>query len=176
MQEIWKDVNGYEGLYQVSNLGRVRSLGRINRRGVSMPARIMKPSKNPKGYLICTLTSIDGIRTAYSVHRLTISAFKDNPENLPQINHIDTDKTNNKINNLEWCDGFYNMRHAFDNGVYKNRVGEVNGMAKMTSDKVIKMRNLYATGKYNQKEISMMFGMSHSVTNSILNRKTWKHI
>lgn len=95
--EIWKDIEGYEGLYQVSNEGRVKSL-RNN--------KILKPSNLEKYPIV--IFSVDGKRFGKKVHRLVAEAFIPNPQNLPQVNHKDENKTNNNVQNLEWCDQNYN--------------------------------------------------------------------
>lgn len=108
--EIWKDIEGYEGLYQVSNMGRVRSVERTvwNGKGYfKTPERIRKASANGYGYLEVVLFK-DGKRKAYSVHRLVASAFLDNSEGYKEINHKDEDKTNNCVENLEYCSRSYN--------------------------------------------------------------------
>lgn len=113
MKEIWKDIEGYEGIYQVSNLGRVRSLNYRNKKSI----HILKESTNKKGYKVINL--IFGRRKMYLMHRLVAEAFIPNPNNLLQVNHIDGDKTNNNINNLEWCDSTYNSIHAYKIGLHK---------------------------------------------------------
>ena len=116
MEEIWKPI-GYEG-YEVSNLGRVKSYkyDKIN-------GKIMKPYKNTKGYLQIDL-QLDGRkrenRVHLSVHRLVAIAFIPNPDNLPQVNHKDEDKTNNCVDNLEWCTNDYNAHY----GTHIERVAE----------------------------------------------------
>ena len=97
-QEIWKDIPGYEGLYQVSNLGRVKSLGR---------EVLLKPMHNKKGYLLVALYK-NHIRKFKFIHRLVAQTFLSNPNNLPQVNHKDENKENNCVNNLEFCDNKYN--------------------------------------------------------------------
>ena len=107
MEEVWKDIPGYEGLYQVSNRGNVRSL---NWNGTKTTKNInQKPHKN--GYRQ-VLLSKDGVRKMFTVHRLVALVFIPNPNELPQINHIDEDKTNNDVSNLEWCSAQYNVRYS----------------------------------------------------------------
>ena len=103
-KEIWASIKNYEGLYEVSNFGNVRSLkfGKI---------RYLKPAKNQKGYYFVKLCK-NGIVKYFKVHRLVANAFIPNPKNLPQINHIDENKTNNKASNLEWCTNQYNKRYS----------------------------------------------------------------
>lgn len=107
--EIWKDIEGYEGLYQVSTLGRVRSFHTYNYSG-STP-RILKPRRQPAGYLFVQLSK-DKVNTQYTIHRLVASTFIPNPEDLPQVNHKDEDKTNNCVENLEWCTAKYNSNYG----------------------------------------------------------------
>lgn len=105
--EIWKDIEGYEGLYQVSNMGRVKSLN-YHRTGKE---RILKLRKNRGGYLRVVLHK-DGKGKDYYVHRLAANAFLENSKNLPQVNHIDQNKENNCINNLEFCSSKYNCNYG----------------------------------------------------------------
>lgn len=97
MNEIWKDIEGYEGLYQVSNLGNVRSL---NYRGLKGCIHILKP-QNVRGYLVVPLSKNNTTRQ-YKIHRLVAQAFIQNLDNKPQVNHRDEDKLNNNVSNLEW--------------------------------------------------------------------------
>lgn len=107
MEEIWKDIPGYEGLYQVSNKGNVRSLNWGNRGFV----RNLYLKKHNRGYRHVELAK-NGKRKAFTVHRLVATAFIPNPNNYQTINHIDEDKTNNTVENLEWCTMSQNMRHT----------------------------------------------------------------
>jgi len=109
-QEIWKDIAGYEGIYQVSNMGRVKSLDRLDRLGRRTYGCIRIPSKGKTGYLNVNLRN--GYEKRFYIHRLVAEAFIPNPENLPCINHRDEDKENNSIDNLEWCSHKYNNSHG----------------------------------------------------------------
>lgn len=106
--EIWKPIKGFEGFYEVSNLGRVRSLesGRWKNR-----VKILKPGKLNNGYLKVTLFK-DGKPKTFLVHRLVAEHFIPNPLNLPQVNHKDENKENNCFENLEWCDAKYNSNYG----------------------------------------------------------------
>lgn len=110
MEEIWKDIPGYEGKYQVSSFGRVRSLDRIDDENHFRKGQIMK-TKLLRGYVRVPLR--DGKKQKdYQVHRLVASAFIPNPDNLPQVNHKDCNPGNNHVENLEWCDAKYNINYG----------------------------------------------------------------
>ena len=114
IKEIWKDVKDYEGLYQVSNLGRVKSLERKSWNGYKWfikKERILKPRPLKAGYLKVSLSK-DGIVKDFLIHRLVAIAFIPNPNNLPEVNHKDENKGNNWYCNLEWCDGKYNINYG----------------------------------------------------------------
>ncbi len=132
--EVWKDIEHIRG-YQVSNLGRVRSIkrstvykdGRIG----NYPGRVLKTSLNRDGYVLCYPT-VDGAKYSPTVHRLVGIAFvhNPNPENLKEINHKDTNKQNNSASNLEWSNRGENMRHAHKNGLVKHKKGGDNPLAR----------------------------------------------
>lgn len=122
MEEIWKDIAGYEGLYQVSNMGRVKSLERT--RNMNLPShkkpapvheRILAFGKS-LGYHRVVLAK-GGINRGFRVHKLVALAFIPNPDNRPQINHKDGDKHNNSVENLEWVTPKENIKHAIENGL-----------------------------------------------------------
>lgn len=105
--EEFRDIKGYEGLYQVSNLGRVKSLNYNH----TKKEKILKWSKDKDGYLISSLCK-EGKHKTFTVHRLVAEAFLDNPHNYPCINHKDENKTNNNVENLEWCTVKYNVNYG----------------------------------------------------------------
>ena len=111
--EEWRDIEGYEGLYQVSNLGRVRSLDHLVNDGIReyiRKGRVRILTKASTGYYIVTIHNRKSKNCL--VHRLVAQAFIPNPDNLPDINHKDEDKTNNTVDNLEWCDKQYNNNYG----------------------------------------------------------------
>lgn len=110
MKEEWKDIQNYEGLYQVSNLGRVKSF----RQSTKLRCKseyILKPFLANNGYAQVTLYN-NTKKHKFLVHRLVACAFIPNPDNLPQINHKDEDRTNNVVDNLEWCTAEYNNAYG----------------------------------------------------------------
>ena len=118
--EVWKDIDEYEGLYQVSNLGRVKSIG-------YKKERILKPGRDKDGYLFVSLCKNHKIKYC-RIHRLVALTFIPNPNNLPEVNHKDEDKTNNRVKNLEWCDHKYNNNY----GTRIQRINEKNTNGKLS--------------------------------------------
>lgn len=117
--EIWKDVKGYEGIYEVSNKGTVRSVDRVVVRettGVPVKYRgkLRVTCYNPRINCYEVSLSINQRRKCVKVHRLVAEAFLTNPDDLPHVNHKDGDKSNNKVDNLEWCTASYNLKHSYD--------------------------------------------------------------
>ena len=110
--EEWRPIKDYEGLYEVSNMGRVKNL---NYKG-SGKEKILKNIKRRKGYLMVILTK-NGKRRGFLVHRLVAEAFIPNPNNLPEVNHIDRDRANNHVDNLEWVTHSDNMKHSYKLGI-----------------------------------------------------------
>lgn len=141
-KEIWRDVVGYEGLYQVSNLGRVKSLGRfvdnLVRGHYWQEERILKTCKRTNGYIGVGLCK-DGKAENFNIHRLVAIAFIPNPEDLPQIDHIDADKTNNNVNNLRWVTAKENINNPLN---MAHLIGENNPFygKKHTDATKLKMR------------------------------------
>ena len=123
--EIWKDIKNYEGLYQVSNLGRVKSLDRKVRTGIKhneykiAKGKILKLNQKRNGYLTADLCKNGNVKTI-SVHRLVANAFIPNPFNKEQVNHINAKKYDNRVKNLEWCTAEENRNHAKENKLYYN--------------------------------------------------------
>lgn len=123
MNEVWKDIEGYEGLYQVSNLGRIKSLGRTiirrTRYGTLAPytikPRILKPKRCQADYYQVGLFPMEGKAAVAKIHRLVAQAFIPNPDNLPEVNHKDENKANNRADNLEWCTHVENCNYGTRN-------------------------------------------------------------
>jgi hypothetical protein len=183
--DVWKDVIGYEGLYQVSNLGNVRSLDREiapnNRVPYWRKGKICKQSKSNLGYMTVGFT-VNNVKVSKYVHRLVAEAFIDNINDYPQVNHIDCDKTNNRVDNLEWCTNSQNHTHASKNGLNKlhlHRVaysGEKNGRSLLTKEQVLEIKQKYIPYKYSAKKLAKEYNVSESCITHILNNTSWKEI
>lgn len=116
--EVWKDIPGYEGKYQASNLGRIKSLPKRKGKGIGYvkDEEILKASVEKYGYARVVLHK-DGVKKKYQVHRLVAKTFIPNPEQKGYVNHINCNKADNRVENLEWCTDSENMIHAFKNGL-----------------------------------------------------------
>ena len=120
MIEEWRPVVGYEGLYEVSNTGQVRSLDRYDSMNRFLRGRILRLFTDGLGYLRAQLYS-NSKRKSFLVHRLVAQAFILNPDNLPQVNHRDESPSNDNVDNLEWCDGKYNVNY----GTRRDRIRDI---------------------------------------------------
>ena len=174
MEEIWKVIR--EGYYEVSNLGNVRSIDRYvdNFAGTKSFRKglVLSFTVTPKGYLAVNFR-IENQKENPVVHRLVAIAFLENPLNLPQVNHIDGDKWNNEVTNLEWCTGSGNMYHAYATGL-ASKVGTRNTACKLTEADVLEIRSLQ--GAQSGKILGDKYGINKSAIFKIWNRETWSHI
>lgn len=176
-EEIWKDIEGYPG-YQVSNMGRVKSLVKAYRR----EEIILKGSPNTTGYMLVQLYPKPRQRKSLPVHRLVMMTFQPNPvmDEL-EVNHKDLDTTNNKMSNLEWVTEKENKAHYVASDKFKTVIikvpkGEEQHLSKLTDDQVIEIRRLYAANEHGtRKKLREKYGMSEGAIRDILNGKTWKH-
>ncbi|AXQ67825.1 HNH endonuclease [Bacillus phage Kioshi] len=166
-KEIWKSLKGVVDNgdnYSVSSLGKIRN---------DKLDIVLKHAIN-KGYHCVGLCS-KSKRINYTVHRLVALAFLDNPSDKEQVNHLDGNKSNNKLSNLEWSTRSENTKHAYDTGL-SSRVGEKNSKNKLTSDDVIEIRRLFKTGKYNTLDLANRYNVTRPNINSIVKGKSWKHL
>ena len=126
--EIWKDINGYENKYQISNYGRLKSV-KIN--------LIMKPMRCTNGYLAACLWK-DGIQKKILIHRLVALHFIENPNECTDVNHIDENKENNNVNNLQWCSHLYNMNY----GTVKEKIRKASKGRKLTCEQRLRVSKI----------------------------------
>lgn len=169
-KEIWKDVKGCNGRYQVSNLGRVKSLPKKTK----TKTMIMTGTITKIGYIRFNLSVNKNMKKHHLAHRLVAIAFLDNKENKRCVNHIDGNKINNRVENLEWCTHLENNRHAMRTGL-NIIAGESNGQAKLTEKIVLSIRKSRSEGK-KYREISELYGVPENALGKILLRRTWRHI
>jgi len=172
--EIWKDIPGYEGLYQISNKGRVKSLlktVRLGRNTKIIPEKIIK-TKNKDRYQGCSLSK-NSVGKKLMVHRLVAESFVPNPENKPQVNHKDGNKDNNSADNLEWVTVSENAIHAFDNSLRTGVKGEKNNFSKLTIDQVFEIRKLLRSRTMLQREIAKIYNVTPSAISDIYSGKSW---
>ena len=174
--EIWKEIPGYEGLYQVSTCGRVAMYERIYKNGVLYKARIKKLCLNDSGYYLTVLSDSSGYKRNYRVSRLVALAFLPNPENKREVNHINGNPKDNRVDNLEWVTPSENIKHAYRTGLISLRAGEKCKHAKLTNSDVLKIRELFNNSTLKYREISQMFNISMSVIGNIKARRIWKHV
>lgn len=175
MKEIWKDIEGYEGYYQVSNLGNVR---RLNKDYRSAKYKYLKPKIEKNGYLrVCLYKKT--IHKFYSIHRLVALTFIPNPDNKPTVNHINGKKDDNRIENLEWATYSENELHSIY--VLKNNKNTQNqrqsasiigkSTRKLTMLQALEIKKEYK--KISRKELSKKYKVSVSTINKIIQNKTY---
>lgn len=174
--ENWKPIKGYEGIYEVSDLGRIRSLPRtrsfIDRRGndtvARVDGRILRPQKCSNGYMRLILSK-DGVHEQVLIHRIVASAFCERPAGKNEVNHKDENKANNIASNLEWCDRKYNTTYGSLKNCY---AGEKNPRAKLTSKDVKQIKARRSNGEGLQT-IASDYGISVYHVSNICRGKRW---
>lgn len=178
--ERWKDVEGYEGYYAISSLGRVRSYSRlvwcerdqINKR---RRERILRQKVTRCGYLNISLF-LNKIHKECPAHVLVAKAFIPNPKNKPQVNHKFGDKKDNRASSLEWMTAKENSNHAISIGI-DSVVGEHNGRVKLTEEAVLEIRRLYPKGKRGIRHIlAEKYNITAGIVTRVARKVSWKHI
>lgn len=166
--EIWRDIAVFNGDYQESNYGRTKSFkhGKV---------KILKPSVSRNGYLYINLKS-NGVHKRCLIHRLVAILFIPNPDNKPQVNHIDGNKQNNRVDNLEWVTGSENITHAYELGLQKS--GEQHHKSKFTAEDVKFIRNVYVKGdkKFGARPLARQFNVSQPAILNIVNGNTYRNV
>jgi len=173
--EIWKDVVSYESLYQVSNTGKVRSVDKYtsNRFATRFwPGKELKPKKNKFGYIVYTLSK-NGKANTFFIHRLVMEAFE-GPANGKFVNHIDGDKSNNSICNLEWVTTSENHAHAYKTGlrVGNSIKGSQSPKAKLDETKVREIKH----SSISVRVLAEKYRVHHSIIQGIKSGKRWSHV
>ena len=167
MEEIWKH---YLYNYDISNFGRLRN---------NKTNHILKPNLVGRGYLgICVSLGSRNKYKMIKIHRAVAETFIPNPNNLPQVNHIDCNKLNNRADNLEWCDNQYNTQHAEDNGLIKHYKREENPSAKLKEEDVRFIREHYIPRhkEYGIRAFSRKYNVHHETIRHALYEETWQNM
>jgi len=176
MIELFLDIAGLENLFQISNFGNLKRLKRISphpRGNLTISEKIVKPHLMSNGYLAVNLFS-NGSYSPILIHRLVAAAFIKNNLLLPIVNHKDSNRLNNHVNNLEWCTQKENIRHCIDAGRRPKQQGSTAPRVKLTEKQVLEIRELVKTVK--QADIARSYGMDTGTICNIVNRKSWTHI
>ena len=174
MKENWCPAVNWEGLYEVSDMGRVRRTGPDAIGRFRYIGHILSANKNNAGYFQHLLHRASKKPKNVTIHSLVTATFIGPRPKDYQVNHKDLNKLNNYIGNLEYVTHSENMKHAYANGVPHVR-GSKHGMAKLTEEKVRKIRTLAAPGMM-LKDIAPQFGVNPSMISRIVNRVWWKHV
>lgn len=176
-EEVWKDIKGYEGIYQISSNGIVRSLDRNIADGRAVKGTVLKQYQDKDGYLKVTLYGDHGRH--FFVHRLVALAFIPNPLGYDQINHKDEVKTNNNASNLEWCNAKYNVNYGNRAKKYAEAYhGEQKYNSKLTEKDVLFMRKHYIPGdhRFGQSAFAKKYGVDRMTVKYAIIRRTWKFV
>lgn len=165
MNEVVKEIKGFNGKYIISNTGEVKNV---------VTNKILTPGTTKFGYKRVNLRTPEGKCKSYFIHRLVAMNFIPNPNNYPEVNHIDCDRTNNNVNNLEWVNREQNIRHSFRTGNKSNK-GIKNPNAKLNTADVIAIRAMHNTGRFSNVAISKMFNIGSTSVDNIINGVTWSN-
>lgn len=171
--EIWKPISGYEGYFEVSNYGRIKSLKRSFYNCPNKFTKLMIRSNNLNrfGYVKVALYK-DSIRKWFTAHRLVAFAFIPNPENKREVNHINGIKTDNRAENLEWCTSQDNQIHAFKFGLQIPTDGERNGQCKLSTEQINEIREKYTGYRGQQQVLAKEYGVRQShISRIVLNQR-----
>lgn len=178
--EIWKKIKELDGFYEISNLGRVKSMPRIinssiQKCGFRISKEKIKPSQdNGKGYKQL-YAQVKNKRKLFYIHRLVALAFIPNPENKPEVNHINGIKHDNRVENLEWVTNKENKIHAVKNNLIAQ--GEKYTASKLTDKDVLAIRRLYRMNpKFHKSNIAKKLGVRDTTIHNIITNKRWKHL
>lgn len=181
MNEVWKSVKGYEGIYEVSNTGLVKSLSRPRYCGrAGYKPRITKEQLKVAnidrlGYPRISLSKDGKTKKGY-LHRLVAEAFLKPTDEKNEVNHKDGNKANNNVDNLEWCSRRENMLHSFRTGLKTAKKGQENVTAKLKTTQVSEIKKHAREGTMSQREMAETYKVTIATINYIVNGKTWKDV
>lgn len=173
MEKVWKPVVGYEKYFLVSSTGEIYS--RLKNRNI-------KTSKNYAGYVRFStrISELGGNILNFRVHRLVAQAFIPNPENKPYVNHINSDRSDNRVDNLEWCTAKENIQHGMINGGidFSSILERNKSLRLLTDEQVVEIRGSYQprSKKFGRKALAMEYGVSEQVIYDIVHMKTYKDV
>ena len=167
--EIFLPIPGYEGVYEISNFGKVKSFSRVK------IGKMMVPKEDKDGYLYLGLRDKHSNRKWLRIHRLVLVAFVPNPCNYAYSNHKDCDVKNNHINNLEWCDITYNNRYRYLHG-WKNPVGSDCGCSKYTDEQIMEICMYDLTTDFSEPLIAVLTGTTRGCVNGVRRCVSWRHL
>lgn len=174
-KEEWKTIKDFPN-YQVSNMGRIRSIDRIDSRGYYQKGKLLRPYKRLKdGYLKINLYNKNTIHTKY-VHRIVLETFKCNTINNMECCHNNGNRSDNKIKNLRWGTHKENSLDVIKHGTQYYPSGSKHGMSKLTESQVLKIREKYNKENTNKKILAKEYGVSYTTIREIVNKHLWKHI
>lgn len=181
--EIWKTIPGYEGFYEASNYGNIKSMTRYRKNGnigYVQKERIMKPRGNVHGYLVVCLSKY-GVVKLHSVHRLIALSFLENPKNKPNINHKDNNPLNNSVGNIEWVTQKENIQHMIKQGRKACQRGNLHPKRILSEDDAVFIRNMRKKLNCNAKAILnesrfVNRNISISCINGVIYNQTWRHL
>jgi hypothetical protein len=176
MKEVWEDIKGFEGIYQVSNLGNVKSLYReIHRKKMGIlivPEKTLTPNVDKVGYARVTLYKKD-FKYREFIHRLVAFSFIENTNNKPFINHKNGIKTDNIVDNLEWCTQKENVNHAYRTKLRIPDIGQSKGTSKLKNTDIPIIRKMLKESSHTYKEIGDIYKVSSSAIKLIKYNKNW---
>lgn len=181
LSEVWKPVKGFESFYEVSDCGNIRSIERY----INLPThsylkkqKLLTQFKDGRGYKHVKLYDGFGHPKSLCIHRVVLPTFLENSDNLPEINHMDGNKLNNRLDNLEWCTRSYNIEHIYANGLrdpstYK---GSGNHNSKLTEEQVINIRSDRRLYKSLYRELAEKYNVGTTLIGYIVNNQVWNHV
>lgn len=177
--EIWKPVKGFEQYYEVSDEGIIRTIERyiiLSTHSYKKCRKILKQFQDSKGYFHVKLYNGQGKSRSITIHRIVALTFLDNPDKLLEVNHINHDKTNNNVKNLEWISRSNNIKHSYIHRNPNTYKGSGNKNSKLTEEQVINIRKEYTLGNITYKQLANKNNVGITLIGYIINNKVWNHV